>query len=358
MTGASTRPPLRLRRKLLYSLVTLLVVLSVLEGGARLLTRATREETASTWQEHTRLVSAIGLPALNGIMEYDPQRFWRLKPQVRDQLVDGAIGPRRIRFRVSTHDSLRSPPLTGGNTRQRILALGDSCTFGLGVEDDETWPAQLQQLLARDGLNVDVINSGVPGYSSFQGLRFLEAEGNRLQPDVVVVCFGFNDRETWASRSDYQTERLLAVSRVDSILMNSRFYASLKSLRSTSRAAPGSSLSSAPRLSLREFHQTLAAIRTRGQSIDARLVLLVWPYEPQVQRGVHELEAYQQAVVDFGEEQQTPVINLVESFIAADAALFLDHIHANAAGCGLVAETLRPVVIGLLNSESTAELRE
>jgi hypothetical protein len=47
----------------------------------------------------------------------------------------------------------------------RLLALGDSTTFGWGVEDGESWPAQLQGWLAAEGYAVEVLNGGVPGQS-------------------------------------------------------------------------------------------------------------------------------------------------------------------------------------------------
>ena len=44
----------------------------------------------------------------------------------------------------------------------RIAAVGDSTTFGWGLADDETWPAQLTAELARRGHAVEVLNAGVP----------------------------------------------------------------------------------------------------------------------------------------------------------------------------------------------------
>ncbi|MSQ03498.1 MAG: hypothetical protein EXR71_16675 [Myxococcales bacterium] len=45
---------------------------------------------------------------------------------------------------------------------KRIVAIGDSTTFGWGVADNETWPARLQAELTRRGQKVEVLNAGVP----------------------------------------------------------------------------------------------------------------------------------------------------------------------------------------------------
>lgn len=77
----------------------------------------------------------------------------------------------------------------------RILTLGDSCTWGWGVADGESYPARLQELLDyRWGAGrYRVINAGVPGTTSYQGLRFLRARGLALRPAMVIAAYGFND---------------------------------------------------------------------------------------------------------------------------------------------------------------------
>ena len=80
---------------------------------------------------------------------------------------------------------------------KRILCLGDSFTFGYGVAWDDTYASVLENML--DGRRVagvrwEVINAGVCGTGTAHQLAFLESEGLRYDPDVVVVCFcGAND---------------------------------------------------------------------------------------------------------------------------------------------------------------------
>ncbi|MCX8037481.1 MAG: GDSL-type esterase/lipase family protein [Candidatus Sumerlaeia bacterium] len=78
----------------------------------------------------------------------------------------------------------------------RVLCLGDSRTFGYQVANEQSFPAQLELRLREMQPNspIEVLNAGFPGYSSYQGLRFLETRGERLAPDLVTVAFDFNDR--------------------------------------------------------------------------------------------------------------------------------------------------------------------
>ncbi len=73
---------------------------------------------------------------------------------------------------------------------RRVLALGDSFTFGHAVEAAEAWPAVLQELLnARGGARYEVVNAGVGGYGTGQQLLLYEELESRVEPDLVVLGF-------------------------------------------------------------------------------------------------------------------------------------------------------------------------
>jgi lysophospholipase L1-like esterase len=73
----------------------------------------------------------------------------------------------------------------------RILCLGDSFTWGWGVNDNEAYPAELEKLLqSRYPLfDVQVLNAGVPGYGTNKELEFLKKWGAHLKPNIVIVQF-------------------------------------------------------------------------------------------------------------------------------------------------------------------------
>jgi hypothetical protein len=77
----------------------------------------------------------------------------------------------------------------------RILALGDSQTFGLGLALEDTWPKQLERALreAEGGVAWEVVNAGVPGTDVWQHERMLETLAPALEPDHVVLGFYVND---------------------------------------------------------------------------------------------------------------------------------------------------------------------
>jgi hypothetical protein len=93
---------------------------------------------------------------------------------------------------------LRGPdlPYEKADDTYRILCLGCSVTFGFGVDEAQfTYPLQLQSILRERYASprIEVINAGVLGYSSFQGLSYLETELLKYRPDLVITYFGLHE---------------------------------------------------------------------------------------------------------------------------------------------------------------------
>jgi len=84
----------------------------------------------------------------------------------------------------------------------RILAMGDSMPFGVGVHYEDSYPHQLEVILNEHphGKQFRVINMGVPSYNTEQELIQLKSLGLSLQPDAVTLLFSGNDIESkyWA----------------------------------------------------------------------------------------------------------------------------------------------------------------
>src|SRR5262249_17480350 len=74
--------------------------------------------------------------------------------------------------------------------------------FGMNVDQDRSYPSRLAAHLrdARPGLNAEVVNYGVLGYTSFQGLQLARGRVFDLHPDIVVIGFGMNDSEVGGYR--------------------------------------------------------------------------------------------------------------------------------------------------------------
>ena len=72
----------------------------------------------------------------------------------------------------------------------RVLNLGDSIAMGWGVREEETYGRQLEQMLnesAAGGQSFQVINAGVPGWNPENELAFLQAEGLKYDPDLILL---------------------------------------------------------------------------------------------------------------------------------------------------------------------------
>jgi lysophospholipase L1-like esterase len=77
----------------------------------------------------------------------------------------------------------------------RILALGDSHTFGYGVPEEQTWPRLLEHHLHQASWkrHVEVINGGSEALSLEQEIQLLEDRLLPLKPDLVIVAYYWND---------------------------------------------------------------------------------------------------------------------------------------------------------------------
>lgn len=75
------------------------------------------------------------------------------------------------------------------NNVTRIMILGDSYAWGYGVADDEVFPSVLEKDLNQTGRRFEVLNTGVSGWGTDQQYLFYVHQGQKFEPDIVVLAF-------------------------------------------------------------------------------------------------------------------------------------------------------------------------
>lgn len=114
--------------------------------------------------------------------------IYQLDPGFEGEFSGISVKINKQGFRQNKDVGIKEP-----NTK-RIVGIGDSVTFGFGVNEEETYLRQLENILRDNQKNVyEVINLAVSGYNSFQERIFLEKQISQVQPDVLVVGLVLND---------------------------------------------------------------------------------------------------------------------------------------------------------------------
>jgi hypothetical protein len=75
----------------------------------------------------------------------------------------------------------------------RVLFIGDSFTYGVGLNDDQTFPYLAENILQAKNYSVELINAGNPGVGTDYELKLIQVYGEKLRADLVVLCFDWSD---------------------------------------------------------------------------------------------------------------------------------------------------------------------
>jgi lysophospholipase L1-like esterase len=171
----------QLGKRLLLLTGSVLVACILVEGLARLL--------FPQWAPRTAIIT----------------KFWQYDPKYGWSHIPGATGLFRS-YGIDTTVRINSKGFRGpevsysrNGSSPRVLVLGDSLVWGFGVEFDEVFTAQIEQLIP----NVEVVNLGVSGYSTDQELLLYRDEGRRYQVDLVVIVVAANDNASNARTVEY-----------------------------------------------------------------------------------------------------------------------------------------------------------
>lgn len=123
----------------------------------------------------------------SGYYQLDGQLGWLPRAQISgEHPYNGTLVPFHTNSR-GLRDREYSLEKPAGITR--IVALGDSYTWGYRVRDEEVYTEVLESLLP----HMEVINLGVTAFMTDQELQYLKREGLAYDPDIVLLAFCLND---------------------------------------------------------------------------------------------------------------------------------------------------------------------
>lgn len=237
----------------------------------------------------------------------------------------------------------------------RIICLGNSTTFGWKVKEEDAYPQRLQALFTHSdsSIRVEVVNAGITGYSSHQGKIFFKRDILPLEPDLLVVNYGWNDLLP-AKFGIADKEQKLPPQRVLSLqdfFSEFRFYQLLKSAWVKRFVKSGSAGKEAHRVSPHDFRDNLLKIARDAKEDNVGVVFLTDPVasieafwgKGKISR-VHQVnQLYNQAILSLAEDEGLRVLDLAPLFYRRGDLYDdgkTDYIHYNAKGHQLVAETI------------------
>ena len=267
---------------------------------------------------------------------YDPDLIWRP--------FSGQFSP----FNPQGFRGLPVDPIKPSGAL-RVIALGDSNTFGWDVDEGVNWPTRLQGLLRESHPGAEVINAGVWGYSSFQGVRRFK-ELVELDPDLVLVSFGANDAQPVRVpdaryvRSHDRIERLTRATR--------RLRLAQLAVAAWDRLgqAVSGSATLGPRVPVEDYVANLREIVDLGRSRGITVVLLTRPYvgsstDPASWKTY--APSYNAAVVAVGRAMNAAVIDVYGAFRNHDN-YFDDESHFGVEGHRVAAELIQAELATLI----------
>jgi len=162
--------------------LSLAISLAVVEIGTR----------ARYRREYARHVAKWSHPLL--ALEPDSPLEFVIRPKVQHATWKARAGKAPWSYTINSRGCRGPDPGPKSKGTMRIIALGDSYTFGWGLNDDQTFPHYLGQLTSDGGREIEVINCGVPGYNTAQEAHYLNTQWD-LEPDLVILTYVPNDDE-------------------------------------------------------------------------------------------------------------------------------------------------------------------
>lgn len=223
------------------------------------------------------------LETILSVLEPDSELFWVLKPNLNVEFQEAKVKTNSLGLRADEIKEKKESSI-------RIITMGASPTFGWGVEIDQSYPRQIERKvnkeLADKEKKVEVINAGIIGYSSYQGMKLLKEKIVQLSPDIITVSYVVNDvdkyrffRNNGKSDKDVIAKNTVVVF-LERILYKSRFCKLLRGviIRRLRNSLKGVSLyRDSRRVSKKEYEDNLNEIINFANENNIKVILLKMP---------------------------------------------------------------------------------
>ncbi len=288
------------------------------------------------------------------VIELDSHRFWRFRTNSTTESIEYPglqyeINELGMRFGGGEDPHKDSSKL--------VVALGNSCTFGWGVSFEETFVRQLEKILEGNrNCAVQVMNAGVPGYSSYQGKRYLEDDIIKFRPDFVLLSFGWNDH--WAavnlkvdSEHKLLPQWILAIQNAASQLKLYRFFRYMMAPARDDTTLAIAQVPGKRRVPPAEYYRNLIEMVEFSRQRHATPILIALPVASEVEYfggvtyNIHQLHySYQDVVREAAHTTGATLVDLQEEFDATPQLFGIDPIHFNASGHYILARQLAAVI--------------
>lgn len=299
----------------------------------------------------------VELPEGDDLMPFDTQTLWRLEPN-RVYSVEG------VQYRINSL-GMRGPEPEVVNPKNRILVIGDSSTFGFGVEYLDTYGIQLG-----DCLDSMVWNGGVSGYSSEQTKAQLPSLLSRVQPKWVVIAnlwsdmmkTNLSDREqisnarTVQKQHMFNTAEVMKISPIFRLLKGAIFHwfwAEPKRIE-INAILHGQDRGMAVRVTPKEYGENIDEMVNLITEASAQALILQLPTNrSKPHPEMEEIQGYKSSGDRVGRDRNVPVLDMDMVYLplppSSISDRFVDFVHPSPSGHADIATELCEII--LLNEE-------
>jgi hypothetical protein len=156
---------------------------------------------AAIGETAVRAIAPKSDPVKLGVKFERSPRQYGLRPSVRSIQTGVLVETNSLGFREREYPLKRIPGV------RRVAVIGDSYTFGVGVEFLDTYSKRLEEQLNRSWGPTEVINFGVSGYNTVTELATFRETAAQFRPDLVIVGYVLNDAERLGTGDNAQVER-------------------------------------------------------------------------------------------------------------------------------------------------------